>query len=114
MILKVSYKGTVQSIKEKTDYLKPLKTDSDSEEDAHSKTKVAKTFSDGMDEFKDLVLSTKSNRKHKEIAQQKYEVSDTEASKQVVEDVMHRPKVRLERMYLNISLKPSAQNHKTE
>ena len=97
MILKVSYKGTVKSIQDKTDYLKPLKTDSDSEEDAHSKTKVAKTFSNGMDEVKDFIVSSESDWKHKEVAKKKDEISDTKTSEQVIEDVVHWPKIRIEK-----------------
>ena len=96
MVIEVMIKFCHRGIN-KADYLKPLETDSNSEEDAPSKTKVAKTFSNGMDDFKDFVVSTKSNRKHKQVAQQKNEVSDTKTSKQVIEDVMHWPKIRIEK-----------------
>ena len=58
---------------------------------------MAKTFSNGMDEVKIFVDSSKSDWKHKEIAQQKDEVSDTKTCEQVIEDVVHRPTIRLEK-----------------
>ena len=70
-------------------YLKPLKTNANSEEDTDSKTDVTETLSYRVDDGENVFLPAKSNGNDKEVGEKEDEVSNTETGKEKIEDVSH-------------------------
>ena len=70
-------------------YLKPLKTNANSEEDTDSKTDVTETFGYRVDDGENVFRPAKSNGNDEEVGEKEDEVSNTEAGKENIEDVSH-------------------------
>ena len=53
---------------------------------------MAKAFSNWKNDGEDLVVSTEGNGNNYDVTEQKDEVCNTESSKKMVEDIVHRPR----------------------
>ena len=62
---------------------------------------MTETLSYWMDKGEDMVIPAKSNGNDKEVTEKEEKVSDTKSSKEVIENVMHRPEKEKSRLFIN-------------